>query len=274
MMRKLPCLLAAVIFATVLLAQAGPATQAQQAAPSAHVESVIGPVSRILPPASFTVPTNQTYIYDVEWRLWDAGTASLALSNDGNLMRVSGSATSSGVVSVLYPVHDRFQSSFNPHSFCSQSLSKHTEEGFHARETLIAFNYTRRRSILDETNLKNSQTKHQENEIPGCVTDVLSGIYYVASLPLQTGASYTFPLNDGGQTVDVTVKVEDRESVATPAGSFRSIRVSPEAASGPVKDKGRIWIWYSDDASRIPVQMRARMFWGTLTFRLARIEKR
>jgi len=50
--------------------------------------------------------------------------------------------------------------------------------------------------------------------------------------------------------------------------------VQPEAASGVVKNKGRIWIWYSDDANHIPVQMRGQLFWGTITFRLARIEKK
>jgi hypothetical protein len=34
-----------------------------------------------------------------------------------------------------------------------------------------------------------------------------------------------------------------------------------------------VWVWYTDDAQRIPVQMRARMGWGTLTFRLARVDK-
>jgi Protein of unknown function (DUF3108) len=235
----------------------------------------IGPASHILPPSSYRFPVNQNFVYQVEWRLWDAGTATLGLTSDGaGVMRPSATADSSGVVSVLYPVHDRFQAVFDPRTFCSQSLTKHVEEGFHERETLISFNYGRRRSMLDETNLKNNQRKHQEMDIPGCVTDVISGIFYVASLPLQPKASYSFPLNDGGQTVDVTVQAEGRETITTPAGVFPTIRVSPQASSGPVKDKGRIWIWYSDDARRIPVQMRARMFWGTLTFRLLRIDKK
>ena len=29
-----------------------------------------------------------------------------------------------------------------------------------------------------------------------------------------------------------------------------------------------IWIWYTDDDHRMPVQMRARLFWGTITMRL------
>ncbi|MGZ4813338.1 MAG: DUF3108 domain-containing protein, partial [Terriglobales bacterium] len=109
---------------------------------------------------------------------------------------------------------------------------------------------------------------------PACVTDLFSGFFYLASLPLAPDATYTFPLNDGGDTVDVRAHVEARESVKTPAGTFAAIRVSPEAVSGPMKNRGKVWIWYSDDARRIPVQMRSRMLWGTLTFRLLRIEKK
>ena len=237
--------------------------------------AVIGPVSHIQPPpATYLFPAGLTLVYDVEWRLWTAGTASLSTSSAGDEPQVKGSADATGVAAVLYKVHDRFQSAFDRRSFCSQNLRKHTEEGFRARDTLISFDYSLRKSLLDETNLKSGERKHQENAIPGCVTDVLSGIFYVASLPLVQGVTYTFPLNDGGKTVDVQARAETREVVKTPAGEFQTIRVSPEAASGVVKERGRIWIWYSNDARRIPVQMRARMFWGTLTFRLTRIERK
>jgi hypothetical protein len=50
--------------------------------------------------------------------------------------------------------------------------------------------------------------------------------------------------------------------------------VQPTADSGVVKNKGEIWIWYTDDARHIPVQMRARLFWGTLTMRLSSIDQK
>jgi hypothetical protein len=237
--------------------------------------TTVGPLAQIHPvPENYLFPNGQSFVYEAEWRLWTAGTARISLEQAGDNERVSGAAESSGVVALLYPVHDRFQSLFDHRTFCSVSITKHIEEGFHARETLINFNYPRRRAVLDETNLKNGQAKHLEREIPGCVTDVLSGIFYVASLPLAADATYTFPLNDGGNTVDVRAHVEAREQVKTPAGTFSTIRVAPEAASGVLKDRGRVWIWYSDDPRHIPIQMRARMFWGTLTFRLLRIEKK
>jgi hypothetical protein len=34
-----------------------------------------------------------------------------------------------------------------------------------------------------------------------------------------------------------------------------------------------VWVWYSEDPSHTPVQMRVKLGWGTLLFRLQRIEK-
>jgi len=220
-------------------------------------------------------PDSETYHYEAEWRLWTAGLATLRLqTGPKGEKQVSGTAVSTGFVSLLYTVRDRFESAFDAKSFCSSHILKYTEEGFRKRETDIRFDYARSKAVLDEKNLKSNESKHVENDIPPCVTDVLSGIYYLGSLPLQTGSVYTFPLNDGGKTQTVEAAAEAREPVKVPAGTFRAVRVQLLASPASAQRKpGKVWLWYSDDAARIPVQMRARMFWGTLTLRLNRIER-
>ncbi len=197
----------------------------------------------------------------------------MRIERTGSQEHVAATADSSGVVALLYRVQDRFNSYFDAKSLCSYKLLKHTEEGSHRRETVISYDYARGKAILEERNLKDNQQKKTENDIPGCVTDVLSGIFYVGSLPLQQGANYTFPLNDGSKTVTVQAHVEGKEQVKTPAGTFQTIRVGPEGDSGILKNRGRIWIWYSDDARHLPVQMRAKLLWGTLTVYLTSISK-
>ena len=262
------------VLAAVLLAPAVGVAQKPAAAPaSAPRQAVVSSTSAIRPPAR-QLPSGEAYVYEVEWRLWKAGTATLRIEDAGTEHRVVASADSIGVAALLYTVHDRFEAFFDRKSFCSRNLTKQTEEGFRRFRTSIRFDYSRRKSVLEETNLRSNQSKTVENDIPDCVTDVISGIYYLGSQPLAPDATYSFPLNDGGRTTQVEARVEAREEVRTPAGSFQAIRVQPRAASGVLKDRGQVWIWYSDDAARIPVQMRARMFWGTLTFRLARIDRK
>ena len=252
-------------------AVSGPATATAQQTAVAQ-EATIGAAARIEPlRPGFNFPT-QTLRYEAEYRFWTAGVATLKVQRSGAQMHLVGTADSTGVVAMLFRVQDRFESYFDATKLCSQSLTKHTEEGSHRRDTQITFDYKRGKSVLNETNLKTGEKKRQENDIPACVTDVVSGVLYVGSLPLAPNATYTFPLNDGGKTVNVQAHVEGKEQVKTPAGTFNTIRIGPEGDYGPLKNRGRIWIWYTDDARHMPVQIRASLFWGTITFHLQSYE--
>lgn len=264
------------VLALALMASAQTApSRPSPARPQSPPTDMIGPVSHVQAPGpNYKYPDGVTYVFNAEWRLFTAGTASLRLEAAGEQQKAVASADSAGMVSLLYTVHDRFESYFDRRTFCSQRITKHTEEGFHKKDTNIRFDYGSRKAVLDERNLKNNQTKTAQQDIPGCVVDVLSGIYYVGSLPLPVGAVYTFPVNDGGKTMEVRATVEAREQVKTDAGTFNTIRVRTDETSGVLKKRGSVWIWYTDDANRMPVQMRARAFWGTLNFRLARVERK
>jgi hypothetical protein len=93
----------------------------------------------------------------------------------------------------------------------------------------------------------------------------------VASLPLGPGYSETFPVNDNGKTTDVELKVESRETIKSPLGQFDTLRVKAEPVSGPMKGKAVLWVWFSDDGRRIPVQMKSKLGFATLLFQLQQI---
>jgi hypothetical protein len=243
------------------------------ASPDAGGPSISAPMV-IKPRPEFVFPVGQSYVYGGQWRIFNAGVATLRMEKAGQENRIVASADAAGTVALLYHVQDRLESFFDPTNFCSRNTSRHVEEGFRRVDTNITFDYAHRKAVFDQKNLKKNETKHEEHEIPGCVTDMLSAIYYVASLPLEPGRTFSFPLNDGGESVDVNVHVEAREQIKIAAGTFNTVRIQPEAAKGLVRDKGKLWIWYTDDAARVPVQMRARMSWGTLTFQLVRVDKK
>ena len=229
---SLPCCLIFLIAA--LPAQQGPPT------------ATVGPAPmQIAPPRpNYPFPDGRSYVYSAEWHLITAGTGVVKMEVAGNERKVSASAESSGVVNVLFPVHDRFESRFDPRTFCSLSIFKHSEEGTHKRETSIRFDYARKKSTLDEKNLKTGETKHVENDLAACATDVITGFYYLQSLPLQPGASYEFPISDG-KTTTVHATVDKREQIKVPAGTFPTVLVTAEAISGPLQSKGKVWVWYS-----------------------------
>ena len=243
-----------------------------QAPPTTTTTIGPAPVHVIPPPPNYPFPDGRSYVYNAEWHLITAGTGVVRMDPAGHDRKVTATAESAGAVNVIFPVHDRFESHFDPRTFCSLSIFKHSEEGAHKRETSIHFDYAGKKNTLDEKNLKTSETKHVENDLAGCATDVITGFYYVQSLPLVLGAVYEFPISDG-KTAIVRATVEKRERIKVPAGTFPAVMVTAEATSGSLKSKGKVWVWFSDDASHTPVQMRAKLGWGTLLFRLQRIEK-
>jgi hypothetical protein len=254
-----------------LFLTAKPLCPAQRANSSASVSATTA--SRIVPPSPpFHFPDSETLAYSVEWHLINAGTATVTLKRDGASEHLRAIADTSGVVNKLFAVHDTFDAEIETRSFCTQQISKHSQEGARRIERRVHFDYRSAKSHMEETNLKTGNKRQADLDIPPCVTDVVSGFFYAASLDLTPGSSQTFPVNDGGKTTDVKIDVEGRNRIKVPYGEFQAVRVKTEPVSGPLKGKGVLWVWFTDDARHIPLQMKSKLGFATLLFQLQRLD--
>jgi hypothetical protein len=227
------------------------------------------------PGANYSFPQNMTLTYSVDWRVFPAGKAVLHVETEGDYGKVTASADTVGAINMLYPVADRYQSYFDRRKGCTSGFSKQIQEGRRKVNTDLQLQYEQKRAVLTEKNVITGLSKQQSFALEkSCITDLLTGIFYAASQPLMVGQDFSFPVADGPRTVDVTMKAEAREEIKTPQGTYKTIRVQPTASTGVVKNRGNIWIWYTDDERHLPVQMRARLFWGTITFHLLSLESK
>jgi len=224
------------------------------------------------PPAGYVFPQKQTLTFLVDWRVFQAARAVFEIEQQGTTQKITASADTVGAVTMLFPVRDRFQAGFDAKTGCSTGFAKQTEEGRRKISSELGFDYHEGKQTLVERNLVKGTSKQLTASIPACVTDSLSAIFYVGSHPLVVGQDVRFPLADSMRTVTVTMKVEAKEEIKTPAGTFQTVRVQPTADEGVVKNRGKIWIWYTDDARHMPVQVKASLFWGTITARLESYE--
>ncbi len=196
------------------------------------------------------------------------------LEQEGDAEHIAVTGDSSGAINLIFRVSDRFQSSFSRSTGCSAGFSKQLIEGHRQVNSDQRFVYGQRRSTYDEKNLISHIHRNEVSSIPPCVTDLLSAMFYIASQPLQVGQQFRVPVADAGRVTEATLHVEGREAVRTPTTTYQTLRVQPTADAGVVKNRGNIWIWYTDDERHIPVQMRARLFWGTITFQLTGMEQK
>jgi hypothetical protein len=144
-------------------------------------EMVAPSVSR--PRADYQFPIGQTYVYGAEWRVFNAGIATLRMEKAGQENRIVATANAAGIISPLScpGLAGIFLRSWT----CSQHF-RHIEEGFRRAGSASA-SLTASKAPLDHKEHQEEESKHEEHDIPGCVIYTLSSVYYVASLPLLPG---------------------------------------------------------------------------------------
>lgn len=224
----------------------------------------------LTPQAAPPPPLPPPLHYVAHWRLLPAGTATLSWSQAGDLRQIHFTADASNLVDLFYPVHDVMVSSYDPATFCTSSAVNNTIEGRRHRLTRISYQPQQHQLVLDETDPggASAAAKHEVKPIPGCVADLLTALDYIRAQPLRVGDNYSFRVNEGGKTSDVRCSVDLRETITTAAGRFATVRVHPTLIGGGDRQLGELWVWFSDDARHLPVQIQTHAFWGTLTAQL------
>jgi hypothetical protein len=226
------------------------------------------------PSPSWSLPQRETLTYAVDWRVFPAGTAIVHMEADGGREHITVTGDSLGAINLLFRVSDRFEATLDRTTGCSYSFNRQIMEGRRQVTSEQRIDGAHGTSSYSEHNLVSRRDVHQTISIPPCVTDMVSGIFYAGSQPLEPGTVFHLPVVSGNHVTNVTMHVEARETIHTPTATYHTVRVQPTADAGPVRNRGSLWIWYSDDERHIPVQMRARLFWGTLTFRLTGIDNK
>lgn len=99
--------------------------------------------------------------------------------------------------------------------------------------------------------------------------DDASFIYFVRTVPLEIGRTYTFERYFRPDRNPVRIKVLRRETVKVPAGTYQTIVVQPIIKSrGIFSENSKAEIWFSEDANRIMVRMKADLPFGSLNLYL------
>ncbi len=229
-------------------------------------------------PETNRLPARETFFYNIEWRLITAGQARLdwiAPPQPGAQWQATLHLESVGLVSKLFKVEDDYQVKLNQ-AFCALSSEMSAHEGSRQRETRIVFDGpAHKASYLERDRVKNTVFLAKETEIPTCVHELLGGLFYLRTLNLQPDQSAEVPMSDGKKSVLAKVEAQAREEVKTPAGTFKTIRYEAYLFNDVLyKRSAHLYVWLSDDARRLPVQIRVRLQLtiGTITWLLEKHE--
>jgi len=122
--------------------------------------------------------------------------------------------------------------------------------------------------IYPERAVYQEPEKPEQPSVPDPLDDA-SFIYFVRTVPLEIGRTYSFGRYFKPDANPVRIKVLRRETVKVPAGTYQTIVVQPMIKSkGIFSENSKAEIWFSEDANRIMVQLKADLPVGSLNLYL------
>jgi hypothetical protein len=231
-------------------------------------------------------------VYDVTWMGLKGGIATLEakglVSVDGApAYRLVTTAESTPFISTFYRIDDRTESFIQPQPMRTLRFEKHLREGRYRHSSITRFDHTAGAAIfryldfgpvpkgitrLEEAE-KHGKYVQQEFPLAAGSLDELSVLYYVRGLPLTTGHTLTAKVFASRKSWDLEVRILGRERLDTVLGARETLLVEPLLKfEGIFQQKGRVLVWLTDDAERIPVLMKSEIKIGSFVSTLARRE--
>lgn len=140
------------------------------------------------------------------------------------------------------------------------------------RKSVTAFDYKNRMVTWVETNPEEpiNPPRTIASDLEGPTYDIVTALYFVRTLPMSVGYSTSVNVSDSGLVYKIPLLVAARERQKTIFGDVWCWRVEPQVF-GPnrfFEQKGKMEIWITDDARRIPVRARANAEVGKIDIRL------
>jgi hypothetical protein len=161
---------------------------------------------------------------------------------------------------VFYRVNDQFDSWIERTTGNSLRFTQNLNEG--RRDVERRFEIYPERSAFQEE----GDTLEQSVRQP---LDDGSFLYFLRTIPLVIGETYSFNRYFRPDRNPVTIRVLRRERISVPAGDFDAIVVQPIIKTrGIFSEDGHAEVWLSDDANRIMLQMKSGLSFGSINLYL------
>lgn len=229
-----------------------------------------------IPVLNGTAASREELTFGIKWGVISAGTAVMRLTPVGNggkvAHRIESNARSNGFIDVFFKVRDRSSSLAEDGFKRSLYYDKIIREGNVSEDDVIEFDPVDGQSMF----FRNGKLRNSLR-LPAEYQDPNTGLYRYRMMPsAEPGTSIGLYATDGTRLLLIRADILSREKVTVPAGTFQCLKVElfPEALEGSFKRRkhGRIFLWFSDDACRLPVKMSTEVVIGAVESVLEKVE--
>jgi hypothetical protein len=152
---------------------------------------------------------------------------------------------------LMFKVNDVLETWFDTETLSSRRFIQNIHE--------VSYKKNRYYDIYPERGVLHQKGYDEMPTVPKPLDDA-SFLYFVRTVPLEVGKTYTFNRYFRPDRNPVVVKVLRKETIEVPAGKFNTIVIQPIIKSqGIFADGGEAQMWLSDDDRRMMVQFKAKV---------------
>ncbi|MEO0128809.1 MAG: DUF3108 domain-containing protein [candidate division WOR-3 bacterium] len=213
-------------------------------------------------------PIGEKLEYEARFGLINLGNMALQIIdtttvNGKQCYLISSHLNSSSALNYLFILNDTINVTTTINDLMPVFYEKRIHEGKYTNYQKVNFNQDSLYVIInDSSRIKISQP----------VMDLLSFWYYLRCVPLIENDTIVLYIFEAKQQHRIDCVVGKKEIIKTPLGKFSTIRVTPKTSNkGVFGAGGSMDIWYTNDENRFPVQIKTKLKFGTVLFKLKEV---
>ncbi len=202
--------------------------------------------------------------YNVGYKFITAGTASFTIGKQPVMVAgrpcfdIRFEVASLKSLDFLYRVRDRYRTFVDVDGIFPWKFEQNIREGGFRKDFAASFDHIG----------KTATTTEGSFPIPAFVHDIVSAFYYIRALDLsqyKRGDVVYLQNFFDRETHDLAVRILGRQQIEIESGTYKCIVVETVIKSGSLfKFEGKLLLWLSDDARRIPVKVSTKIPIGSI----------
>jgi hypothetical protein len=224
---------------------------------------------------AFPFQVGEKLTYQIYWGPFAAGEASLEVQGidpvDGHdCYHLIAKAKTTGFIDLLFHIDSTNESWMDKKELFTRRFLQNHVEGKRVTNGETRFDYAHNQYTLTN-HIDGTQ---QIFPLKQPLQDILSAMYYVRTQPLTSETPQNFLVNSGDTNRLVNIIPSGYKTIRIrPLGEVLAMRIEPKPTLPIVtRNKGRMWIWVSDDAQKLPLLVVTSLKIGSARLVLEKIE--
>ncbi|MDP8218106.1 MAG: DUF3108 domain-containing protein [Candidatus Theseobacter exili] len=212
--------------------------------------------------------------YTIRWGVIPVGygilhVQKLEILNGREVYKIVASARSNEFLSKFYKVDDKVETWIDKEGLFPVKFHKKLQEGGYRCDEEMIFDQVKHRAAYRSA----STEKHMD--IPSRVQDALSSLYFFRTLDFIKQKTFFMDVNADEKNWKLEIDVIRKKDIDIRGlGGYTACLIEPKAKyQGIFVKKGRIFVWISADKLKLPLLMKSKVPFGSVTAALTKIER-